>query len=280
MGVMTETMGAGEKIERAGAQADRSDWMDRAVRFGLVAYGVVYLLIAWVAAQLALGRHSGRPSAQGALAQLAHGSVGRVVLWAIAGGLFLLVLWRALEAIGGHRGAEGFDLVRKRAVSLGKAVLYGVLGFSALKVAMGSGSNSSRTQKTMTARIMDLPAGQWIVGAVGVAIIAYGAGLVWRGWTDRFLKHLDGEGRSGDAGRAYTWFGRIGYVAKGIAFGLVGVLVGYAAITHEPRQSGGLDQALRKLLQQPFGPYLLLAIAAGIGCYGLFCFAWARHLSR
>ena len=40
------------------------------------------------------------------------------------------------------------------------------------------------------------------------------------------------------------------------------------------------DQALRDVLQRPFGPTLLLLIAAGLGCYGLFCFAWARHLSR
>lgn len=277
---MAETLGAGERIERAGDQARRSNWMEGAVRFGLVAYGFVYLLIAWVAAQLALGRHSGRPSAQGALAQLAHGSVGRLALWAMAVGLFVLVVWRALEAIGGYPGSDGAELARKRAVSLGKAVLYGALGLSALKVAMGSGSSSSRTQRTMTARVMDLPAGQWIVAAVGLAIIGYGAGLVWRGCTDKFLKHLDWEGRTGHDGRAYTWFGRIGHVAKGISFGLVGVLVGYAAVTHEPKKSGGLDQALMKLLHQPFGPFLLLAIAVGIGCYGLFCFAWARHLSH
>ena len=34
------------------------------------------------------------------------------------------------------------------------------------------------------------------------------------------------------------------------------------------------------MLQQPFGPVLLGLIAIGIGCYGLFCFARARHLSR
>ena len=51
-------------------------------------------------------------------------------------------------------------------------------------------------------------------------------------------------------------------------------------MTHESGKSGGLDQALQKVLQQPFGPFLLGAIAAGIICYGLFCFAWARHLDR
>jgi len=278
---MAHATGAGEQVERAGEQAERSDWLDHAVRFGLVAYGFVYLMIAWVAGQLAVGDHSGRRSPQGALAELAGKPLGHVLIWAIAVGLFLLVLWRALEGIGGHRGSEGGELLRKRALSFGKAVLYGALGVSAVKVAMGSGGQGqSAKAKTMTAKVMDLPAGQWLVGLVGLAIIAYGAILVWNGFTDRFLKHLDGQGRSGEAGTAYTWFGRIGYSAKGIAFGLVGGLVGYAAVTHEPNKSGGLDQALAELLRQPFGPYLLLAIAIGIACYGLFCFAWARHLSR
>ena len=39
-------------------------------------------------------------------------------------------------------------------------------------------------------------------------------------------------------------------------------------------------QALHKVLQQPFGMPMLIAMGLGIGCYGLFCFAWARHLDR
>lgn len=273
--------GVGDRVERVGQRADASGWLDKAVRFGLVAYGVVYLMIAWVAGQLALGHHSGRPSPQGALADLARQPLGHVLLWAIAVGLFLLVVWRLLEAFVGHQSSDGAKLVGKRALSAGKAVLYGALGVSAVKVATGSAQQGqSARARSMTAKLMDLPAGQWIVGLIGLAIIVYAAVLIWNGFTDRFLKHLDGQGRSGDAGRAYTWFGRIGYTAKGLAFGIVGVLVGYAAISHQPKRSGGLDQALAKLLHQPFGPWLLMATAVGIGCYGLFCFAWARHLSR
>jgi len=262
----------------AGGRSDGRDWLDRAVRFGLVAYGFVYLMIAWTAAQLALGRRTGKASAKGALANLADQSFGHVLVLAIAAGLFVLVVWRLLEAAAGHRDRDGGERALARLMSLGKAVLYGAIGVSAVKVATGSGH--SQGPKTVTARLMDAPAGPWIVAGVGLAIVGYGAAMVWRGWTDKFLEHLDGEGRSGGTGRAYTWFGRVGYVAKGIAFGVVGSLFVYAAITHEPRKSGGLDQALREVLDQPYGPMLLISIAVGIGCYGLFCFAWARHRSR
>ena len=127
---------------------------------------------------------------------------------------------------------------------------------------------------------MELPAGQWIVGAVGLAIIGYGLSLVVRGWTEKFTEHLDAQGQMGNDGSAYVLLGKIGYIAKGIAITIVGSLFGYAAITHEARKSGGLDQALQTVLEQPFGQVLLVAMGAGIAAYGLFCFARARHLSR
>jgi len=273
-------MGAAEQAKQVGRRADRSEWVDTAARAGLVAYGVVHLLIAWVAVQLALGTGGGRPSARGAMAHLAKQPFGHVLIWAVAAGLFLLVVWRVIEAASGHRELDGGKRVRARLVSLGKAIIYGAIGVSAARVAMGGGGGSSRGSKTMTAKVMDWPAGQWIIGLVGLAILGYGIGLVWRGLTDKFLEHLDGQGRTGDSGTAFTWLGRAGYVAKGVAIGIVGCLFGYAAIHHQPNKTGGLDQALRDVLRQPYGPVLLFVIAAGIGCFGLFCFARARHLSR
>ncbi len=127
---------------------------------------------------------------------------------------------------------------------------------------------------------MDLPAGQWIVAAVGLAIIGYAANYAWRGWTEKFAEHLDTEGKLGYSGAGYLLLGKVGHIAKGIAFAIVGGLFVYAGITHESGKSGGLDVALQKVLQQPFGQVLLIAIGVGIGCYGLFCFARARHLDR
>ena len=127
---------------------------------------------------------------------------------------------------------------------------------------------------------MDEPAGQWLVGLIGLAVIAYGANLVRRGLTEKFKEHLDAEGKSGETGTGTSASARSATSAKGIAIAIVGGLFIYAAIAHEPQKSGGLDAALRTVLEQPFGPFLLGAIAIGIGCYGLFCFARARHLSK
>jgi hypothetical protein len=266
-----------DQAEQLGRRADNSEWTDRAVRIGMVAYGIVHLTIAWLGIQLALGDHSGSASRNGALKQLAQQPFGEVVVWVVAIGMFLLVLWKLLEAFIDFTLEDGAKKALKPASNVFKAIVYGTLGVSAVRVATGSKSKSNTSD--YTAKLMDQPFGRWLVGLVGLAIIGYGGYLVYRGWTEKFLKHLDPEGRSGDAGKAYRLFGKVGYIAKGIAIAVIGVLFLYAAIDHSAKKSGGLDQALHKVLQQPFGPVLLFAISVGIGCYGLFCFARARHLS-
>lgn len=268
-----------DKAEHAGQQAHRSEWLDRAVQVGLVAYGIVHLMVAWLAAQLALGEKSENASNSGALHELAQQPMGGVLIWLIAIGMMLLVVWRVLEfAMGYQEETDDAKRWRKRAASLGKGILYAVLAWSAIKVAVGEGSKGG-TDST-TAKLMQLPGGQLIVGVVALAIIGYGCFLVYRGWSEKFTEHLDAQGQSGKDGSAYVMFGKVGYIAKGVAIVIVGGLFGYAAITHDAKKSGGLDQALQTVLEQPFGQVLLIAIALGIACYGLFCFARAKHLSR
>jgi hypothetical protein len=265
---------------RSAEQASNSDWMDHAIRAGLVAYGVVHLLVGWLALQLAFGEKEDSASNSGALHYLAQQPMGGVLVWLIAIGMFLLVLWRLLEFAFGYRDeSDDTKRWRKRATSLFKAIIYGVIGWSAVQTATGSGGGGGGTDST-TAKLMDLPGGQLIVGAVGLAIIGYGGSLVYRGWTEKFREHLDAQGQAGKDGSVYVLMGKIGYIAKGVAIAIVGGLFCYAAITHDAKKSGGLDQALQTVLEQPFGQVLLTAIALGIAAYGVFCFARAKHLSR
>ena len=127
---------------------------------------------------------------------------------------------------------------------------------------------------------MSAPGGQVLVAVVGLVILAVAVYLARRGWKEKFLKRLDGDGKTGNDGKAYRLFGKVGYIAKGAALAIVGGLFVWAAVTHDAKKSGGLDQALHQLLQAPFGGVLLVVVAAGIACYGLFCFAWAKHLNR
>jgi hypothetical protein len=264
---------------RVGARdVESSEALDKGVRLGLIAYGVVHLIVAWLALQLVFGGGGGTASQKGAFARLAKEPGGQAALFVVALGLAALVGWQGLDAVFGHRDSDGGERVTKRLASAGKAVVYAVLGVDALKTALGSGGGGGSSTSGMTARVMAAPGGQLVVGAVGLAIVAVGAVLCYRGIKAKFVKHLDVEGRSGDRATPIVTFGRVGYVGKGLSLASVGVLFVIAAVQHRPGASGGLDAALHRLLQQPFGPVLVGAIALALACFGLYCFAWARHL--
>lgn len=254
------------------------DWSDRAGQLGMLAYGLVHVTIGWLALQLALGDREGSASAQGAVHELAQQPFGQVVVWLVGIGMFLLVVWQGIEAAVGHRADDGLTRVWKRLASAGKAVVYAVIGVTAVRVAVGSGSSGGGTDST-TAKLMNLPAGQILVGLVGAVLLGMAGYFAFVAGTDKIREKIDAEGRSGSSGTAYLWTGRVGFAAKATAFAIVGSLFVYAGLTHDPEESGGLDQALVKLLEQPFGPLLLGTVAVGFACYGLFCFARARHLA-
>nr|MCW2728681.1 hypothetical protein [Aeromicrobium sp.] len=261
-----------------GQQARHNDLLKHGARIGLIAYGVVHLLVAWIALQVAWSG-GGDASSGGALKTLAEQPFGRTMLWITVIGLVALVLWQLATAVWGYASEDGAKKVRKRLSAAGRAVVYGALAVSAFKIASGSGSSSGgdSKQEGITADLLGAPAGRVLVAVVALAIIAVAVAQVRRGVTDGFTHDLQPQATSGDSGSAVLAVGRFGYVAKGAAIGVVGGLFGWAALSYDPDKAGGLDDALKTVRDQPFGPYLLTLVALGLAAFGLFCFAWARY---
>lgn len=265
---MSETKRTAEKV-------DNSEWLERAIRIGLAAYGVVHLLIAWLALQIAFGHSSGAPSQQGAMQELAQKSYGTALLWIVGLGFVALAIWQFFDAIWGHQKQDGAKRVIKRVGSAAKVILYLALASSAIKTALGQSSSSSEDK--LTKQVMDLPLGQLIVGAAGLAVIGVGGYLISRAVRRSFEHDLQPQATRGSTGTLVVRLAQAGYTAKGISLGVIGGLLVWAAVTYDPEKAGGLDVALRTLLDQSFGPWLLAAVALGLGCFGAYCFWWARY---
>ncbi|GAA1475628.1 DUF1206 domain-containing protein [Nocardioides aestuarii] len=267
-------------ISRAAQKADDSDSLDHVIRVGLIAYGVVHLLIGWLALQIAFGEKAKNASGTGALEYLARQPFGGVLIWVVAIGMVALVLWRLLEAWQGwQREDDNADRAKAAVPQLFKGVLYAMLAWSALQVATNSSGGGSGTDG-LTAKLLQLPAGQLIVGAIGLGIVGYGGYYVYQGWSDKFLEKLDGRPQNADVSKAYRWVGKAGHIGKGASIAVIGALFTYAAATHDANKSAGLDRALQEVAQAPFGQLLLTLVALGIACYGVFAFARARHFDR
>ena len=241
-------------------------------RGGYVASGVLHVLIAWVAVLLALGRPAGKADQSGAFRALAQMPGGDVALWAVAVGFAALAMWQLGTAILGVPNAENQAFARAKCVA--KGVLYGVLAATSVRYAQGTGGGGG-SEESLTAGVFTIPGGRWLVGAVGLAIVAVGVYHVVKGVRKKFLSDLTGTGGS-SVRPVVVRLGQAGYAAKGIALGVVGGLVVAAAVTADPSQAGGLDEALRTMREQPFGTALLLVVGLGIAAFGGYSFARAR----
>jgi hypothetical protein len=259
-------------------QAANNGYLDKLARVGFVVYGVIHLLVGVAATQLAFGG-GGQADESGAMATLAENTFGKVVLWAGAVGFAALAVWWLVEAIAGSRGLVGDRRLGDTAKGVGKAILFAALAFLAVRFATGS-SGGQGGEESATATLFELPGGRLIVSAGGLAIVAIGLYHVYKGGSKSFLDDLQSDADSGPAGTAITTLGTVGYVAKGVAIVLVGALFVVAAIEHDPDDAGGLDEALKSLQDQPFGPWLLVIIAVGIAAFGIYCFARARYQRR
>ena len=262
-------------IESSAAAAARSPTMTAIAAVGMLAHGVVHVIIGVIAFSIAWGGGSGEEaSPTGALATLSDQPLGIALLWIVAVGMLGLAIWQAGEAVWGQPGAEGLEQLGHRVGCVGKAVAYLVLGFLAAREALGDGPSGGQSEEEgLTARLLGAPLGPLLVGAIGVGIVTVALYLVHKGATSRFVRDLEGS-----AGEPVIRLGQIGYVAKGVAYAIVGVLVVTAAVRHDPEESGGLDEALTTLRDQPYGQWLLTAVALGLIAYGLYAFARARAM--
>jgi hypothetical protein len=267
-------------------EAGDSDGLEHLARVGLLAYGVVHLLVAWLALQLAWFGGSGKSADQsGAMATLAESPVGKPLLWLIAVGLIALAVWQAAEVLRWRSGwsASGktrTTAIRKSGNALIKAAIYVALAVLAIKFALGSGQSSSQQQQNTTAGVLGWPGGQFLVGVAGLVLIGVGVWHVRKGLTKKFLKQIDTSDASPGALKVVTRLGQVGFPGKGVALALVGGLLGYAAITFDPSKAQGLDGAMRTILEAPFGRILLTLVAIGIAAFGAFLFARARYPER
>jgi hypothetical protein len=276
----------GRSAMGAADEAGNSDALEHLARIGLIAYGVVHLVVAWLAVQLAWSGGSGESADQsGAMSTLAESPVGKPLLWVIAVGLIALAVWQAAEVLRWRSGWSASGKARTKALrksgsALAKTAIYIALAVLAIRFATGSGQSSSQQQQETTAGVLGWPGGQFLVGAAGLVLIGSGVWHVKKGLTKSFLKQIDTSKASASATRLVTRLGQVGFPGKGVALALVGGLLGYAAITFDPSKAKGLDGALRTVLELPFGRIVLTLVAVGIAAFGAFLFVRARYPER
>lgn len=255
----------------------QSPWVERLGRAGLVAKGVIYGLVGALALAIPLDLGGKATDRQGALRTVATAPFGEVLLIALAVGFAGYAVWRFAQAfLDRDDEGSGPKALAKRASYVARGLLYLGSAVLALALVIGAGSGSGN-EKEETANVLELPLGRWLVGAAGLGFLAAGAYNAYRSVTKKFRKHLREEEMGGNEHGWAIAVGVVGHAARGVVFGLIGIFLVKAAWQYDPQEAVGIDGALRKLGEQPYGGVLLGAVAAGLVAYGLYCVVQARY---
>ncbi|MEU4985474.1 DUF1206 domain-containing protein [Streptomyces sp. NPDC021969] len=249
-----------------------------AARAGLAARGVIYVLVGILALQIAFGGGKRQADRGGALAELSDRPFGAVLLWALGAGLVGMALWRLSEAAFGVTGKDGHT-ARKRLPAAARCVFYAFVAYSVLAFAAGAGGggSSDRQSRDVTARVMEMPAGRWLVGAAGVAIVVAGVVIGVQALRRTYRKKMKLGGLNPRARLLVDVTGVGGGTARGIVFAAAGAFAVRAAVAYEPDRAKGLDDTLRSFAGTPLGPWFLALVAAGLVLFGVFSFVLARR---
>ncbi|MGW7423005.1 DUF1206 domain-containing protein [Streptomyces sp. NPDC054813] len=275
MATGSATAGGRGQVQRAA----NSRAVAAAARAGFVARGVIYALIGVLSLRIAFSGGGRQADRGGAIAEIAQKPFGAVLLWLLGIALAGMALWRLSEAAFGQAGPDGGKL-GKRAAAAGRCVFYGFVAYSVLSYAAGdkgSGSGSSdRNSQDVTAKALDWPGGQWIVGVAGAAVTAAGIWIAVRAVLRKFEKHLRMSEMSEKTRKVVSFLGVFGGAARGVVFATAGGFAIAAAVQHEPGKAKGMDNTLRTFADTPAGPWLLALIAVGLMAFGVFSWANAR----
>jgi hypothetical protein len=280
---------ASNAAERTAQAAASSTVGERLARTGLAARGAVFVILGYLVVRIAfgaLGSSSTAHSASGpGVAQaVAAQPGGRVILVLLGAGLLLFALFSCIDALL-HHDDEQSDVKRwgGRVIAVAGAVIYvGFAVYCFVTAAAGPGADpnarkSDAEQAQWSAKVLNWPAGEVWLGLLGLVLMVIAVVVAVLAVRSHFAERLERARMSRRTWQFAIVTGSIGYFGRAALFGTVGWFVLSAAIENDPQHGQGVDGAARLLADNGAGGVFLVAVAAALGCFGLYLFVEARY---
>ena len=244
-------------------------------RWGYFSRAIVYLLMGLFAVLLTIGSPEGQATdSKGALRHLLEQPFGSVLLLLLAIGLFSYAIWRFAESFFdfNHQGSSA-KAIAKRIGYFGGGLAHSFLGVYAFRL-IAHLSAQSTTEKGVAHQLLTLPFGQLLTGVVALIILGFGISQVVMGIKNKFLNELNLPLK------IKGWLCpicKVGFMARGFVFVLVGGFFLRAAFFENSKEAGGIAKAWKVLREAPYGDFLILIVAIGFIAFAIYGFAESKY---
>ncbi len=261
--------------------ADSETWIKYIARTGYASKTVLYIMLGVIVVSSAFSAFSsGSPDQKTVFTKILEQPFGRYMLMAVIAGMVCYSLWRWIQCFLNTEGLdmEKFKDIIMRAFLFISGILYFLGAYAAVKILMGQSSDSSsggnngdNSSEGIAAKLMEQSWGGYVVMALGVIIIIFAIVQFKHAWKSDFMDKFVTQNMSPKEIEASEKAGRVGYVARGIIYTIIGVFFLQAGWSNNPEEAGGLKEAFQSMMEQPFGDWLLMAVGIGIVLFGVFC---------
>ena len=244
--------------------------IEHLARLGYASKALIYAIVGVLAIMAATNRGGRVTDTSGALRVVLSQPFGRMLLIVLALGLCGYAIWRLLDAIRDpDRHGTRFGGLVTRIGNAIRGCIYGALGIEAFRLLRGLGGSRGDEAEVWTARIMDVPFGEVLVGVAGAVVAIYGLSELIdsiRGKDDAKVDlSLIDPGMRPTVAR----ISRFGVGARGALIATLGLFLVRAAIQHDPSEAAGSRESMLELARAVEGRWLLMLIAAGLIAYAV-----------
>ena len=270
---------------------DKKDHIARVRSAGFFTKGVVYILVGALTFMAAFGLGGDITSTSGVVAFLLELPLGEVLVGLVALGLLAYTLWRLVQVWlrpkkDGGKKPENWKEVLTRFRYFYSAIFYAVIAYSFAKPLLEklSGGNSTAQaggeNEQEKAALGELLSHSYGTSLIWILALIVSAQAIWQfrlAYSGRYMKKIDSYP---DLKHEYEFIkksGKLGYVARGIVFGIISFFLIKVVLLHNAEVYKGTEGALQYLLSFSYGSLLLGATAAGLLGYGIFNMMVARH---
>ena len=254
--------------------ADKShEGLKWVMRAGYGARGVIYIIVGGLAF-LAAFKSTQASGTKDALAALRDEPYGVPALVAIGIGLLAYLVWRVTAGVKDveNHGTDGEGIVA-RLGQITTGLIHGGIGVSVLALAMSGKNSGGDTAKDWTQKLMSMPMGRYIVAAIAFVLLGAGIYYAYKGLKGKYKEHLARTSLTESIDPVV----KIGLIVYGAMLALVASSLGYAALTANPEQAGGLGEALQNLRGMAFGRILLGGAGLGLIGFAVYNFVEAAY---